>query len=49
MYGFLVPMRNRKIWNESPEEKERLAWWINDRFGLFIHWGPTLWPLVMNG
>lgn len=29
-----------KIWNESPEEKlERLAWWTQDRFGMFIHWG----------
>jgi alpha-L-fucosidase len=33
--------QQKKIWNESPEEKkERLAWWTNDRFGLFIHWGP---------
>lgn len=31
----------KKIWNESPQEKkERLAWWTNDRFGLFVHWGP---------
>ena len=29
-----------KIWNETEEEKkERLAWWVNDRFGMFIHWG----------
>ena len=33
--------QQKKIWNESPEEKkERLAWWTNDRFGLFIHWWP---------
>ena len=29
-----------KIWNETPEQKkERLAWWTNARFGMFIHWG----------
>jgi alpha-L-fucosidase len=29
-----------KIWNETQEEKdERLEWWRNDRFGMFIHWG----------
>jgi len=29
-----------KIWDETEEEKtERLAWWTNDRFGMFIHWG----------
>ncbi len=30
----------KKIWNETEQEKtERMAWWINDRFGMFIHWG----------
>ena len=25
---------------ETPEQKEkRMAWWTNDRFGMFIHWG----------
>jgi len=25
---------------ESPEQKnERMAWWLHDRFGMFIHWG----------
>lgn len=29
-----------KIWNETEAEKEdRMAWWTNDRFGMFIHWG----------
>jgi alpha-L-fucosidase len=29
-----------KIWNETAEEKaERLAWWTEARFGMFIHWG----------
>ncbi|MBC9934798.1 alpha-L-fucosidase [Chitinophaga qingshengii] len=30
----------KKIFNETPEQKEkRLAWWLHDRFGMFIHWG----------
>ncbi|MCG6190649.1 alpha-L-fucosidase [Maribellus maritimus] len=30
----------KKIWNETPEQKkERLAWWTDARFGMFIHWG----------
>lgn len=29
-----------KIWNETPEQKkERLSWWTDARFGMFIHWG----------
>lgn len=32
--------QEKKIFNETPEQKEkRLAWWVNDRFGMFIHWG----------
>ena len=28
------------IWKESPQQRtERLKWWTNDRFGMFIHWG----------
>ncbi len=30
----------KKIWDETPEQKkERLAWWTEARFGMFIHWG----------
>jgi alpha-L-fucosidase len=30
----------KKIWDETEEEKtERLAWWTEARFGMFIHWG----------
>jgi alpha-L-fucosidase len=30
----------KKIWNETEEQKtERLAWWTDARFGMFIHWG----------
>lgn len=29
-----------KIWDETPEEKtQRLKWWTDARFGMFIHWG----------
>jgi alpha-L-fucosidase len=32
--------QEKKIFPETPEQKEkRLAWWTNDRFGMFIHWG----------
>ena len=32
--------QERKIWNETKQDKkERLSWWVNDRFGMFIHWG----------
>src|ERR1044072_8171479 len=35
-----LPAQDKKIFNETPEQKEkRLSWWVNDRFGLFIHWG----------
>ena len=30
----------KKIWDETEEEKtERLSWWTEARFGMFIHWG----------
>ena len=30
----------KKIWDETDtQKKERLAWWIEARFGMFIHWG----------
>src|SRR5690606_37529894 len=29
-----------KIWEESDaQKKERLEWWTDARFGMFIHWG----------
>ncbi|MBD0831791.1 alpha-L-fucosidase [Aestuariibaculum sediminum] len=37
---FTSKAQENKIWNETEtEKKERLAWWTNDRFGMFIHWG----------
>ncbi len=33
-------LSQNKIWNETPEQKkERLSWWTEARFGMFIHWG----------
>lgn len=30
----------KKLSSETEEQKkERMAWWVNDRFGMFIHWG----------
>jgi len=30
----------KKIWDETEAEKtERLSWWTEARFGMFIHWG----------
>jgi len=30
----------KKLGNETEAQKqERMAWWTNDRFGMFIHWG----------
>jgi alpha-L-fucosidase len=30
----------QKIWDENEKEKtERLSWWTDARFGMFIHWG----------
>ena len=30
----------QKLFKETEEQKkERMAWWTNDRFGMFIHWG----------
>ncbi|GEP94181.1 alpha-L-fucosidase [Chitinophaga cymbidii] len=32
--------QEKMLFSETPEQKEkRLAWWTNDRFGMFIHWG----------
>ncbi len=30
----------KKIWNETEQHKtERMSWWTEARFGMFIHWG----------
>lgn len=34
-----------KIWDETESQKEeRMKWWTNDRFGMFIHWGIYAMP-----
>ena len=36
--AYLFPQES--IWNETEEAKyERLQWWTDARFGMFIHWG----------
>jgi alpha-L-fucosidase len=33
-------LAQKKITAETASEKEkRMSWWVNDRFGMFIHWG----------
>jgi alpha-L-fucosidase len=40
LLGVIQGQAQKKIFNETDEQKEqRLAWWLNDRFGMFIHWG----------
>lgn len=32
--------KKMKVWEETEAEKaDRLQWWVEDRFGMFIHWG----------
>ncbi len=36
----LSSFSQQKIWDETPEQKtERMQWWTDARFGMFIHWG----------
>ena len=38
--GEEYPELPRKITDETPEQRaERMAWWVHDRFGMFIHFG----------
>ncbi|MDD4109762.1 MAG: alpha-L-fucosidase [Prolixibacteraceae bacterium] len=40
--GLMCPavFSQNKIWDETEAEKtERLSWWTEARFGMFIHWG----------
>jgi alpha-L-fucosidase len=35
-----ISYSQKKIWDETEaQKKERLAWWTEARFGMFIHWG----------
>ncbi|MDX1636853.1 MAG: alpha-L-fucosidase [Balneolaceae bacterium] len=44
-------LTEEEILNESPEEfDQRMEWWRDDTFGMFIHWGPYAVPAgVYNG
>ena len=38
--SWTIQAQPKKLFNESKTEKEkRMAWWTDDRFGMFIHWG----------
>jgi len=40
MCSLSVRPHAQAIWNETPEQKaERMRWWTEARFGMFIHWG----------
>lgn len=38
-------LTDEQILNESKEDfDKRMEWWTNDKFGMFIHWGPYAVP-----
>lgn len=40
-----VRLSREDVLNESKEDfDERMEWWRNDKFGMFIHWGPYAVP-----
>ncbi len=40
VFASQLSFAQKKIWDETTEAKtERLAWWVDARFGMFIHWG----------
>jgi len=40
LYCATFAFSQKRIGYEKPGDQEkRLAWWANDRFGMFIHWG----------
>ena len=39
LWGIIAPVV-AQLPKETPEQKaQRMQWWTNDRFGMFIHWG----------
>ena len=39
-FSFQTANSQKKIWDETEAQKtERMAWWTEARFGMFIHWG----------
>ncbi len=39
MAHICLKAQTKQFKETEPQKKERMAWWINDRFGMFIHWG----------
>jgi alpha-L-fucosidase len=42
LFSYLIQesFAQKKLFAENDDQKkERIAWWVNDRFGMFIHWG----------
>lgn len=40
LLSFSHSFSQERIWDETEAQKqERMQWWTNDRFGMFIHWG----------
>lgn len=42
MFACFIQSANsqQKLFKETEEQKkERMSWWVSDRFGMFIHWG----------
>ena len=40
LFSFQASYSQNKIWNETEAQKtQRLKWWTDARFGMFIHWG----------
>ncbi|MES2277198.1 MAG: alpha-L-fucosidase [Bacteroidota bacterium] len=40
IFATQVFAQEKKLFTETNAQKEqRMAWWTNDRFGMFIHWG----------
>lgn len=38
--SFQLSFSQKKIWDETEaQKKERMQWWTDARFGMFIHWG----------
>ena len=38
--NIFISKMNAQLPKETPEQKkERMAWWTDARFGMFIHWG----------
>jgi alpha-L-fucosidase len=39
-----LPAQVKQFFETDAQKKERMAWWVDDRFGMFIHWGLYAMP-----